>query len=202
MTCKEFWNAETDHPEHLKECPGCAARFARQQELAAGLHTLGAQMKRVQAPERVERVLVAAFRGQTAVGGRPVGRGSWWLAGAWAAALAATALLAISLARPHEPQRTRRTVRSRTQLAMVVEPPDLTAEGEFLTLPNAAAVDPNEEVDLVRVELPRSAMIPLGFAVPAERASETVEADVMLDADGVARAVRFVNSDETKEISW
>jgi len=54
-------------------------------------------------------------------------------------------------------------------------------------------MEPGEEVNLVRVELPRSSMIALGFTVSAERAAEPVEADVMLGLDGVARAVRFVN---------
>jgi hypothetical protein len=35
-------------------------------------------------------------------------------------------------------------------------------------------------------------MIALGFAVEEERESETVQADVVLGADGVARAVRFL----------
>jgi len=36
-------------------------------------------------------------------------------------------------------------------------------------------------------------MIELGFAVSAERASEPVEAEVVLGADGLARAVRFLD---------
>jgi hypothetical protein len=35
-------------------------------------------------------------------------------------------------------------------------------------------------------------MVALGFEVPEDRAEESVEADVMLGADGVARAVRFL----------
>jgi len=75
--------------------------------------------------------------------------------------------------------------------------------GEFLPLPNTEAVGPSEEMNLVRVELPRSAMISMGFTVPEERASETVQADVMLDGDGVARAVRFVDSERSgRELTW
>jgi hypothetical protein len=212
MTCNEFWNGE-DHPlDHLKECPACAARFARHEEVTAGLRTLGRQMRRVAAPARVERSLVAAFRASEAFG-RPTPRTGWWLAGAWAAALAVTALAAVALMRPHEPVRTRQMVRSRTQLAAVEPAFDgaaLTAaadgdagEDGFLTLPNVEAVGPNDEINLVRVEVPRSAMIPLGFDVSADRAQETVEADVMLDADGVARAVRFLDSEITsRESGW
>jgi hypothetical protein len=45
----------------------------------------------------------------------------------------------------------------------------------------------------VRIEVPRSALVALGFEVSGEGSEEPVEADVMLDADGVARAVRVLN---------
>jgi hypothetical protein len=201
MNCQEFWNGGS--LDHLKECGACAARFARQQHVAAGLSALGAQMRRVEAPARVEQRLVAAFRGQAELGGiRP--RGAWWLVGAWAAALAASTALAVMLVRPNQPEGTRRITRSVTQLAMVESPGEFstgsiadTQENDFLPLPNAERLEPNEEVNLVRMELPRSSMIALGFTVSEERASEPVEADVMLDADGVARAVRFLNRDKS-----
>lgn len=213
MTCNEFWNGEEHTMDHLSECPACAARLAQQERMAAGLNALGWQMRRVEAPARVERALVGAFRGRTALHSVEP-RGGWWLAGIWATALAATALLAIVLARPHAPERTRQQVRSRTQLAAIeqtVDRADFAAapsypeagDSGFLALPNVDAVGPTDEMNLVRVEVPRSAMIPLGFAVPADRAGETVEADVMLDADGVARAVRFLDSGQTaRESSW
>jgi len=160
----------------------------------------------------VERALVAAFRGQAALSA-PERRGAWWLAGAWAVALAATVLMALVLVRPHQPQRSRHTVRSLTQLAEMQTPAEApvgeadSTEGDFLPLPNAELVGPNDEINLVRIEVPRSAMIPLGFEVTAERAAEMVEADVMLDADGVARAVRFLDPEKSsissaREMSW
>jgi hypothetical protein len=45
---------------------------------------------------------------------------------------------------------------------------------------------------VVRVELPRSALQSMGLPMNAERASERVKADVLLGHDGVARAIRFV----------
>ena len=48
-------------------------------------------------------------------------------------------------------------------------------------------------MDIVHVEVPRSAMLAVGLDVSADRADEMVEADVMLGADGVARAVRFLD---------
>jgi hypothetical protein len=66
-------------------------------------------------------------------------------------------------------------------------------ESDFIPLPNAAQIGPNEEVNLVRVEVPRSAMIALGYNLKPEEASESVQADVMLGNDGLARAVRFLD---------
>jgi len=48
-------------------------------------------------------------------------------------------------------------------------------------------------MDVVHVEVPRSAMLAVGIQVSPERTGEMVQADVMLDSDGVARAVRFLD---------
>ena len=45
---------------------------------------------------------------------------------------------------------------------------------------------------IVRVEVPRSALASFGLPMNAERAGERVKADVVLGYDGVARAIRFV----------
>jgi hypothetical protein len=63
---------------------------------------------------------------------------------------------------------------------------------EFMPLNYGAALNPNEGGQLVRVELPRSALASLGLPVNAERANERVKADVLLGHDGLARAIRFV----------
>jgi hypothetical protein len=45
---------------------------------------------------------------------------------------------------------------------------------------------------IVRVQLPRSAMANFGLPVNMDRADQPVKADVLLSADGLARAIRFV----------
>jgi hypothetical protein len=45
---------------------------------------------------------------------------------------------------------------------------------------------------IVRVQLPRSAMASFGLPVNMERYNERVKADVLLGVDGVAQAIRFV----------
>ncbi len=195
MNCQEFWNGEAQALDHLKECRNCLGRFERHQKLASGLNALGAQMRRVGAPHHLERRLVAAYRAQAEFSGMPP-RGAWLAAATWAAGVAATVALAVFLMNGHQPQRTHRITRSMTQLAAVEIPADADGmadfRNEFIALPNTEDLAPNDEMNMVRVELPRSSMIALGFAVSEERASEPVEADVMLGADGVARAVRFL----------
>jgi len=207
MNCQEFWDtmpelaheAGEGHCEHLRECSPCAALLNHQRALASGLRLVAAELRHVEAPARVESRLTAAFLGQA---GLPVRRPAsrWWMpVVTWASAAAAVAALAMFLMRDRQPAPAHRTASSSLQLAAVEAPADLDALGdssdadnEFIPLPNAARIEPNEELNLVRVEVPRSAMIALGYAVSEDRASEPVEAEVVLGADGLARAVRFV----------
>ncbi len=208
MNCQEFWNtmpelahqAEDGHLEHVRECASCAALLNRQRTLASGLRRLAADWRPVEAPSRVESRLTAAFLGQAGLSVlRPATR--WWVpAAAWATAAAALLALAMFLARDRQPVApAHRTTSSRVQLAAVEPPADLESLGDpsdsnddFIPLPNAERIEPNEDLNLVRVEVPRSAMIALGYAVSEDRAAEPVEAEVVLGADGLARAVRFL----------
>ncbi len=63
---------------------------------------------------------------------------------------------------------------------------------EFLPLSYVSPVNLQDGGQLVRVELPRSAMVRFGLPVNMERYSEKVKADVLVSADGLARAIRFV----------
>ena len=109
----------------------------------------------------------------------------------WAAAFAAMFVLAIFLVRSRQPEAARPPVHRTVELAMLQ--PQADADG-FIPLPNSAGTAADEDdVNLVRVEVPRSAMIALGLDVSADRAEEMVEADVMVGSNGLARAVRFLD---------
>jgi len=209
MNCQEFWNTmpelarHEDHGGHLRECTACAARWDRQRSLTAGLRTVASEARRLQAPARVEARLTAAFRSHAGLAPEPEAvrlPGFWAPVAAWAAAAAVLVALAMFLVSPRRPQLPRRSAPGAIELASAGASTDFEMGGDsayggedFIPLPNAAGIAPNEDVNLVRVEVPRSAMIELGFAVSAERASEPVEAEVVLGADGLARAVRFLD---------
>jgi hypothetical protein len=207
MNCEEFrlnLRQEARRPgtrlrDHAVECQACGALLEREQVLAAGFRALAGEWSGVQAPDGVEQRLVAAFRGHIGLGVVRAPRPWWVPVVTWGTAVAAVAAMALFLVRGKQPEPARRAIPRGTQLAMVL-PGDLDsgmaqtyADGDFIPLPSASGMEPGEGVNLVRVELPRSSMIAMGFTVSAERAAEPVEADVMLGLDGVARAVRFVD---------
>ncbi len=67
----------------------------------------------------------------------------------------------------------------------------------FLPLPGAMA--PTAEAFVVRLELPRAALVSFGLgqteALISSRSANTVLADVLVGEDGLARAVRFVHQE-------
>ncbi|HKY27319.1 MAG TPA: hypothetical protein VJM12_05160 [Pyrinomonadaceae bacterium] len=63
---------------------------------------------------------------------------------------------------------------------------------EFYPLMESADLDSLEVFQMVRVELPGSALRAAGLPVAPELLNEPVTADVMLGYDGLARAIRFV----------
>ena len=194
MNCQEFWNTIPELGEceqsHLQECAACAARMMRYRELEAGFRGLAAGSRKMGAPPRVEARLRTAFRQQAGTEHRSPSR-PWIPAVTWVAAFAAMFALAALLVRPRQPEAVRLPVPPSVEMAAVQQPADYDG---FIPLPNSAGVAADEDdVNLVRVEVPRSAMIALGLDVSADRASELVEADVMLGSNGVARAVRFLD---------
>ena len=209
MNCQEFWNQAPpscapggEFAVHLTNCPTCAAAWDAQRNVAAGLRRMAEDERRAEAPARVEARLRNAFRLQAGLAYNPRHR-TWLPVFAWAAATAAVLVLAVSLLRVHTPQTAAPKPLPNTAILAAVEGSSDAAgdsgtaalDGGFIPLPNVEQLGPNEPADVVRLEVPRSAMIAVGFEVNPERAAEPVQAEVMFGPDGVARAVRFL--DET-----
>lgn len=63
---------------------------------------------------------------------------------------------------------------------------------DFFPLINDQASQPLESGQLIRVQMPRSALASFGLPVNLERTNVPVKADVLLADDGSARAIRFI----------
>ncbi len=63
---------------------------------------------------------------------------------------------------------------------------------DFMPLSHGNNLSPEDGGQIMRVELPRSALVSFGLPMNVERAGERVKADVLMGEDGVARAIRFV----------
>ena len=62
----------------------------------------------------------------------------------------------------------------------------------FIPLTGGRGLAAAESLQLVRVELPRSALVSFGLPMNVERADQRIKADVLVGNDGIARAIRFV----------
>jgi hypothetical protein len=206
MNCQDFWDRMPelsrqlleDESEHLAACPECAGAWQRQHTLEAGMRRLSAELGCVEAPARVEASLVAAFRAQKFRQHVLPPRTVWMplFAGIAAALLVAAGLF---LVRDRPPQRPRHNAPGLVELAALTMPADVAADDDspdsdgFIPLPNAERIAPDENVNVVRVEVPRSAMLAVGLTVSPDQASELVEAEIKMGSNGLARAVRFVD---------
>jgi len=152
--------------------------------MAAGLCLLAAEMKNESAPPRLEAYLVRAYRERYPQRVQPAGEVRRWWAAAAAVLLVAGALW--TGVRPPQPP----LVAANSGIAA---PANEDQDSAFIPLPNAAGSLQDDDVDLVRVELPRSAVTALGMPASDDSDAETVDAEVLVGPDGVARAVRFLN---------
>jgi hypothetical protein len=75
-------------------------------------------------------------------------------------------------------------------------PPAAVAAKEVVTpffpLPFSDAALPLDDASVIRVDLPRSALELTGLPVEEDRRNERIRADLVLGADGLARAIRFI----------
>jgi hypothetical protein len=63
---------------------------------------------------------------------------------------------------------------------------------DFIPLGYMTAVNLQDGGQIVRVELPRSALANFGLPVNMDRYNEKVKADVLVGVDGLAHAIRFI----------
>lgn len=78
----------------------------------------------------------------------------------------------------------------RDEMTLYVRASEVTSDFFPLTYEEESA--PMESGQLIRVQMPRSALVSFGLPLNVERADEPVKADLLVGEDGLARAIRFV----------
>ena len=63
---------------------------------------------------------------------------------------------------------------------------------EFMPLRETRGLPPSESGQVIRIEMPRSALAYFGLPMAFEQPGQKVKADVLVADDGLARAIRFV----------
>jgi hypothetical protein len=150
-------------------------------ELLAGLRALAADGPR-EAPRRVEELLKTEFRRQK----RRRNLLTWVPAFGIAAAAGIALLVWVHSEKPTVP----------APAMVAVQPVASAAEEEtdasFYPLPEAEALPAVENAMVVRVQLPVSSLELMGVPISEERADASVQAELLLGEDGLARGVRLV----------
>lgn len=207
---------------HAMGCDRCGGRLANEQALSGLLAVAAAEDLERNAPPAVERALASGFRAREVTvrpGKRTWWLGV--AAGAAAAALLLMTF-SVMPRKPREPQMVKvpaflpapateptkiiapvyretrkppaRTLRAAHRKPAMPKPQSAGESREVVTefIPVVYDPEPVEHGRMVRVRLPRSALAAFGLPMNEQRAEETIQADVVLGEDGLARAVRFV----------
>ena len=169
----------------MSNTPHDASRL--QPELAQ----LRAALRTVEAPAIDEAALRAKFleaqrrRAQSAAGERA--SRSWRLPLAAAAAVVLALGSALALVVLHG----ERTVSVRVPVAAEVPAAAPSPISAFQPLPNSPSLLPSSSYNVVRVRIPLSAFA----VVPGTEQGGSIEADLLVGEDGLARAIRFNEAD-------
>jgi anti-sigma factor RsiW len=189
---------------HLRECASCAARLDKQRAMSVALRRLAAERVRPSGDQNEdERVLLAAFDAARAQP-RRVGTSV-------RLPLAATVVIAAGLSMGWMYERNARLQLPTAPVAplavvplAVVRPPSLVAVAPpaaqtaaekqwtpFVVLAGASGLPRFESGELIRIDIPESALPALGLWPPQSHGG-AIQADVLVGQDGLARAVRLV----------
>jgi hypothetical protein len=204
MNCTEFENvvvaiardevieaaAHREGLAHADNCARCARRLASGITLSEAMAAVIADDGAKQAPPYVSKMLLEGFRERKIAGRR---RRVVWIRRSITGAVAAMLLIgsAIMLRKAAETPHNHGTVAAPVdgELSGVADTGDEVTT-DFIPLNYDPA--PAGTTSVVRVQLPRTALIAFGLPVNEDRTEDVIQADLLLDEDGLTRAVRFV----------
>jgi predicted anti-sigma-YlaC factor YlaD len=196
---------------HAESCSDCAAQLTEMESLSFSLRQLAEASAEAQAPPRLETLLLQEFRREkSATASRRV---RWQLA---AFGIAAAVLLALGLSLHRQHLVTPAGANSaQGSVQTVGQAPDNSAatktsaaspgssvqaaaadDTEYATayMPLPYAYDPSEleGAAVVRVVLPRAALVSYGLPVEGMGVRDQVTADMVISQDGTPQAIRLV----------
>jgi hypothetical protein len=201
--------------EHAAHCDNCALRMGEAGVLAEVTEAAAGIVRDLQAPPNVEATLLSAFRnlrrGPDAVVRRTF---AWAAAGAAVATLAAALWISSTRSEVQPSPAPRKDVSSQSREPLdatgpALSQPDKTAPGteleasdmgttgmysvaDFVPVPFADRMGPEDPGMVVRVQLTRASLAELGYPVDEVYSSDLVRADVLVGQDGWPRGVRVV----------
>lgn len=204
MNCSDFENvvvamargdlidaaARSEGLAHADTCVRCARRLASEMLLSDAVAAAVTEDAPKQAPPHVEKMLVEAMR-ERAIAARRKRR--IWIGRSVAGAFAAMLLIgsAVTLRKVAVPSARHASVLA---TASALEDDTAGASGEVTTdfIPLDDDPAPAGLTSLVRVQLPRTALLAFGLPLNEDRTGDLVQAEFLLDEDGQVRAVRFI----------
>jgi len=199
---EELADAErTEALAHAEECLRCAARLDDERAVTTGLRAFAARTAGAEAPPRVEAALLRALRdpGSLEEGGTALTMTTTSASRAVELLLlaAAAAILAAIVVVPPRmgsgPEPAAPTTMSPATVAGGEASAAGGENGEFVALSYGEDLRELDSMQVVSVELPRTALAALGWAGADSAQSGSVKAEVIVGHDGVARAIRFID---------
>jgi predicted anti-sigma-YlaC factor YlaD len=225
MDCVEFQEVlhELDRPgnegealceralAHAESCSGCAALLIEVESLDFSLRQAATESAELQAPARLETLLLQEFRREKAA---TASRGVRWQLAAFAIAAAVLLALGLSFHRQNlvtpagvnsaqsstqsAGQASDNSAATKTSaVASDSNPQSAVVDvSEYTTayMPLPYAYDPSEleGAAVVRVVLPRAALVSYGLPVEGMGVRDQVTADMVVSQDGTPQAIRLV----------
>jgi predicted anti-sigma-YlaC factor YlaD len=196
---------------HAESCSDCAAQLTEMESLSFSLRQLAEESAQAQAPARLETLLLQEFRREKSA---TASRGVRWQLAAFGIAAAVLLGLGLSLHRQHlvtpagvnSGQSSVQTVTTAPDNSAATKTSATAVDGsthaavaddaEYATayMPLPYAYDPSEleGAAVVRVVLPRAALVSYGLPVEGMGVRDQVTADMVISQDGTPQAIRLV----------
>jgi hypothetical protein len=191
MNCQEFWDhlPQRGHditeaqPAIWRNAPPAPRNGRRTGPWRPGLHSMGEEWRKRKLRRAWKRGSWPRSVRRRATGFDTHWQRSWWTpVFGWASAAAAMVALAVVLIHGYQPAPAKPTVAAphhtvathgaNGRLTDADSDDESAVLGEgFVRLPNAPRIEPNEDFNVVRVEVPGSAMIAMGISISEDQAS-------------------------------